>query len=219
LQEYSKVQRAAKELDRENDEVRELKEKHAFVMKQRRITQQNEDKVQQNKAAAGDAFWQALEKSDDPYDNLEGLAQHIHDNIGSTGVYIGQLEAPRVKIQDDSASDAHLDKSSPQVIKFKFANSDHKELIVNTVLKPGVGVSHEVFSDKITENNEKIDLSKPENICEQFKHMWVPEVIREPKMHYWTVPRLGSFMAVPLVYKSYLNINSFDKAVKDWKAY
>jgi len=49
--------------------------------------------------------------------------------------------------------------------------------------------------------------------------VWVPEVIREPKMHYWTVPKLGSFMAVPLVYKSCLNINSFDKSVKDYTAY
>jgi hypothetical protein len=38
-------------------------------------------------------------------------------------------------------------------------------------------------------------------------------------MHYWQVPRLGSFMAVPLVYKSCLNIESFDKAVEDFVKY
>jgi predicted nucleic acid-binding Zn ribbon protein len=38
-------------------------------------------------------------------------------------------------------------------------------------------------------------------------------------MHYWTVPRLGSFIAVPLVYKSCLNIESFDQAVIDWQEY
>ena len=33
------------------------------------------------------------------------------------------------------------------------------------------------------------------------------------------MPRLGSFMAIPLVYQSCLNISSFDKAVEDTKAY
>lgn len=52
-----------------------------------------------------------------------------------------------------------------------------------------------------------------------YKYVFVPEVVREPRMHYWQVPRLGSFMAVPLVYKSCLNIASFDKSVEDTKAY
>jgi len=47
----------------------------------------------------------------------------------------------------------------------------------------------------------------------------VPEVVRQPKMHYWAVPRLGSFLAAPLVYKSCLNVDSFDKAVTDWQEY
>lgn len=38
-------------------------------------------------------------------------------------------------------------------------------------------------------------------------------------MHYWTVPRLGSFMAVPLVYKSCLSVESFNNAVTDYTRY
>ena len=68
-----------------------------------------------------------------------------------------------------------------------------------------------MFSDTITTANEKI--KKGADIVEQFKHVYVPEVVREPKMHYWTVPRLGSFMAIPLVYKSCLSVESFDAAV------
>ena len=41
------------------------------------------------KEAENKAFWAALEASEDPLDNLESLAQYIHNNIGSTGVYIG----------------------------------------------------------------------------------------------------------------------------------
>jgi hypothetical protein len=47
-------------------------------------------------------FWKNLEKSEDPNDNLEDFAQYIHNNVGSTGVYIGELEPPRRKIKDDA---------------------------------------------------------------------------------------------------------------------
>ena len=38
-------------------------------------------------------------------------------------------------------------------------------------------------------------------------------------MHFWNVPRLGSFMAIPLVYKSCLSVDSFQKAFDDLTAY
>ena len=35
-------------------------------------------------------------------------------------------------------------------------------------------------------------------------------------MHYWTVPKLGSFMAIPFVYKSCLSSTSLDEALLDY---
>jgi hypothetical protein len=43
----------------------------------------------------------------------------------------------------------------------------------------------------------------------------VKEVVRNPKMNYWKVPRLGSYMAIPLVYKSVLSVDSFQHAYDD----
>ena len=77
------------------------------------------------KEARNAKFWEDLRQSEDPYDNLEDFAQYIHDNIGSTGVYIGQLEPPRKEAADDADEDAHLDREKPEIIKFKFANGDH----------------------------------------------------------------------------------------------
>lgn len=53
------------------------------------------------------------------------------------------------------------------------------------------------------------------DILKQYKHLYVKEVVRNPKMHYWKVPRLGSYMAVPLVYKSVLSVDSFQHAYDD----
>ena len=38
-------------------------------------------------------------------------------------------------------------------------------------------------------------------------------------MHYWKVPRLGSYMAIPLVYKSSLSVKSLDQALRDLEDY
>jgi hypothetical protein len=44
----------------------------------------------------------------------------------------------------------------------------------------------------------------------------VPEVVREPKIHYYTVPRLGSYLAIKLEYNSCLFEEAFDEAVADY---
>ena len=48
------------------------------------------------------------------------------------------------------------------------------------------------------------------------RHILVPEVVREPKMHFYTVPRLGSYLAVRLEYNSCLQEEAFDAAVADF---
>jgi len=68
-------------------------------------------------------------------------------------VYIGQLEPPVVPISDDAEEKDHLDMSKPEVIKFKFANTDHKELVKDTCLPPGTGICHEAFAEKMTTYN------------------------------------------------------------------
>jgi hypothetical protein len=47
----------------------------------------------------------------------------------------------------------------------------------------------------------------------------VPEVVREPKMHFYRVPRLGSYLAIPLEYKSCLSQRALDESIKDYLIY
>jgi hypothetical protein len=46
------------------------------------------------KMADNDDFWKKLNESEDPFDRLGDFAEYMHRNVGSTGVYIGQLEEP-----------------------------------------------------------------------------------------------------------------------------
>lgn len=57
---------------------------------------------------------------------------------------------------------------------------------------------------------------KSDDILSTFRHIYVKEVVREPKMHFYKVPRLGAFLAVPLEYSSCLSENALDNAVRDY---
>lgn len=73
--------------------------------------------------------------------------------MGSTGVYIGELEPMQLPIKDDANETAHMDLDNPEVIKFKFANEDHRALMEGKVLQPQEGVTHEVFNEEWTNFN------------------------------------------------------------------
>jgi len=63
------------------------------------------------------------------------------------------LQPPLLNIKEDADDNAHLDLVNPEVIKFKFANSTHKDLIKDRILKPNMGICHGVFSEEITTAN------------------------------------------------------------------
>jgi hypothetical protein len=49
------------------------------------------------------------------------------------------------------------------------------------------------------------------------KHVFVPEVVLEERMHYYKVPRLGSYLAIKLEFNSCLNEESYNTAIENYK--
>ena len=49
------------------------------------------------------------------------------------------------------------------------------------------------------------------------KHIFIEDVVREPDMFYYQVPRLGSYLAIKLEYKSCLFEETYDAAVDHYK--
>jgi len=45
------------------------------------------------------------------------------------------------------------------------------------------------------------------------KFIYVKDVVREPRMHFYKVPRLGSYLAIKMEYDSCLYEEAFDAAV------
>ena len=86
-------------------------------------------------------------------------------------------------------------------------------------------MTFEVFRDEdVTLDEQPIDEDDEEGQArklakeqeEKFpKHIYIKEVVREPKMHYYRVPKLGSYLAIKLEYNSCLFEGALDEAVRD----
>jgi hypothetical protein len=105
------------------------------------------------------------------------------------------------------------------------------------ILKPGQGVTHEVFNapditprtpaaaegeaeGEDAEKKPAIVVNTPrDTLMDQYYHVYVPEVVRESKMHFYRVPRLGSYMSIPLEYYSCLSQKALDQSITDYIAY
>ena len=96
------------------------------------------------------------------------------------------------------------------------------------VLNPDQGISHQLFKEggddgegeggegeaEGEEGEENTEASK--DILKTYKHKYVPHVVRKKDIHFWTVPRLGSFMAVPMIYDSCMSDEALEAAIADW---
>lgn len=204
-----------------------LKKKHEEELASKADKQEAEKKAVDDVQKENEAFWASLAESDDLTDNLTELTNYIHRNIKATGVYIGQLDPPMKPIKDDDDDTAHIDAEAPLVIKFKHANKDHEEFMIDAVLTNDQGIAHGLFregeeegeAEAAAEDEEDPDVKKVAKVIDILttsKFKYIPEVVEEPKIHFMKVPRLGSFMAIPLVYNSCLFEASLDNAIEDW---
>ncbi|CDW73780.1 UNKNOWN [Stylonychia lemnae] len=171
-------------------------------------------------------FYEILTRSEDLSDNLDELAAYLKEFTGATGVYIGKLVKPRKEISDEDDDKAHVDEENPKVIWYIHASEGH-EFIKGNILKSDQGISHDVFKEpepvegeeaaaEDEEGGEPKPVEDSNDILKTFRHIYVPEVVREPRMHFYKVPKLGSYMAIPLVYNSCLFEDALDNAVQDY---
>ena len=152
-------------------------------------------------------------------DELDTLVSHLQTNTGSTAVYIGKIVKPIKEIKDDSNDTEHLDPNAAEQIQFMHASGDHESL-VDKILKQEDGITYqELFATPDPEpeapvEGEDVDPNAP--VPEKLPRFILrDEVVREDKMHYFNVPRLGSYLAIKLEYASCLSIEAFDAALAD----
>ena len=70
---------------------------------------------------------------------------------------------------------------------------------------------------------DEVNHAKNPNVVDQDaeknpKHITIDEVVRTRQMHYYRVPRLGSYLAIKLEYNSCLFDEAFENAIADYSA-
>jgi len=123
-------------------------------------------------------------------------------------VYVGKLVSPKKPIKADDDDTAHIDDTSEKIITFSQASKDC-DFLVDETLKKGMGLTFDVFEDKVDADGNKIESDEP-------RHILIEEVVREPRIHFYKVPRLGSYLCIRLEYDSCLFIDSYNEGVKDF---
>jgi hypothetical protein len=144
------------------------------------------------------------------------LVDHLHDFTGANAVYIGELTKPikgfKDGLQEDDDDTAHIIPNAKLEIQWKHASKDH-QFLVDKVLKQEEGITYEkLYSDAA--NPASVEFKKEDPP----KHIIIPEVVREPKMHYYKVPKLGSYLAIKLEYESCLFEDAYDEAIDNYNA-
>ena len=76
------------------------------------------------------------------------------------------------------------------------------------MLAKGSGLTFDVFNDKKDDDGNVIP-------SEDLNHILIKEVVREPRIHFFKVPRLGSYMAIRLEYDSCLFTEAYNDGIKD----
>ncbi|CAI2360915.1 unnamed protein product [Moneuplotes crassus] len=214
----------ANEQDKQQEskaKTQELKDRKSLEEQNKAKEKEEELKKEKENRVKIEDFKDRVEHSEDLSDHLQGFTSYLQEHTGATGVYIGKLIKPFKKITDDDNDTAHEDPEAPEIIKYIHATPDH-DFLIDKTLNPDQGLTHEIFKPEEPKEDEAPPEGEGEGDKEKKeekkvpKHSFIEEVVREHKMHYFRVPRLGSYLAVELKYDSCLNQESFDKAFEDY---
>jgi hypothetical protein len=151
------------------------------------------------------SFMKTIAIAHDLSDHLQDLTNHLKKYTNASAVYIGKLVSPKKAITDQDDDSAHIDDASDKIIHFSHADEEH-DFIVEQVLNKGSGLTFDVFLDKLDDEGNIIKK-------DDLEHILIKEVVREPRIHFFKVPRLGSYLAIRLEYDSCLFVESYNDGI------
>jgi len=108
--------------------------------------------------------------------------------------------------EDNEDLEAHYDKSAPKVLTYIAYSKDH-EFMLEKQLPQDKSITYKLFED-INEEEEVNYESEIEdedgNKVENSNCLYVEDIIREEGLHFFKIPKLGSYIAIPLIYQDCL---------------
>ena len=173
------------------------------------------------KASQIKTFEETIVPSDD---NLPRLTKHLREFTDSTGVYIGVMEKPKKEIDDTADDSAHVDEEAIDEIKYIHATPDDHTFLLNKVVKQDEGVLHQLWGvhralegeeEEEPPAEEEAEGEEEEDEDKMPPHIFVEDVTREPRIKFFKVPKLGSFLGIRMSYQSCLFAEALDLAIEN----
>jgi hypothetical protein len=173
------------------------------------------------------SFNNLIDNSQDLGDQLQNLNDHLKVGTKATAVYIGKMVLPKKPISDTDNDSAHVSEGAEAQIVYQYSDSEHGFLI-DKVLKRDTGVTYDLYNaeepaeeapaeeePELDEEGNPIPKPAKEPVEVLPKYKIVDEVVREPKIHFFKVPKLGSYIAICLEYQTCLFEEALDAGIAD----
>ena len=208
-----------KQEERQREELREsLKEKHLKSIQGQREFEEKQQLELEALQEQQEELKGRIHSTQDVDDFLEELVDYLRHSTGAAACYVGRLEKVKKPISLLDHERAHIDEEAPQVIRY-IAASKNSEFMVGKVLTEEEGeATYSIWKEEeeppvpADEEEEDSDANKKK---ERVKTVSVDDVVTDPRIKFFDVPKLGAYFAVPLTYRSCLYEGSFDAGVED----
>ena len=100
--------------------------------------------------------------------------------------------------EEDDDLDAHRDMTQPKVMTYIASSKDHDFMHKKTL--PDNSITYQIFDGQDEETEVNYDTELDDDGKEIHSYLYIDDVVREKQMHYFRIPKLGCYIAVPLVY-------------------
>jgi hypothetical protein len=185
------------------------------------LTMKKKEQLRQ-KEKVEDDFKQSLEASLDLDELLGVLAEHLAGGSQASGCYVGLLEKVKRQITELDDDQAHIDPDAPEVIRYIAASATHQFMIGKTLSEDKGVVTYNIWKAPEADDDAAAAASDAEEGAEvaevkveRLKVEFVADVVNDPRVFYFDVPKLGSYFCLPMTYKSSLLESSFDQGLDD----
>ena len=150
----------------------------------------------------------------------EIFPEFVEKQTSIVGAYVGYLNHPPRDITDEDTDEmAHLNTAADKLINYIGSSVSHKSLMKGKMLNLNEGVTGKAFS--LAEEQAPVVGEDGQEIAQPVKeqYIYVPNVVKNEAMHYFRIPKLGAYLAVPLVYNCYMTEKNFDVALETKNKY
>lgn len=221
----TEVQGKKAEGDNRYETIQELIGHHNHKLKIQSVEEKDRQDELQKKEDKKQAFFKKVDEADDHEDLLQDLVDHIQEYTNSTSVYVAKLVQEKNEIEEDDDDTAHINEQAPLLLDIYHASPKGFEFVLRKTIKETEGVSHEVFKEDEPPADGQVptppegegegDAAEKEPEVIKPQHFVIDEVVRDKRIKFFKVPRLGSLLCTRLKYESCLSEQALDEAVQD----